>query len=96
LAGTDSAHGVRQRPPLEARASAPGGLDSIVTVAVAGGSNRSMLGMYKFGMFEFTEQHASAGPHSTAMIARDIFMSALLARLDERRLVALPSTSNDK
>jgi hypothetical protein len=96
LAGTDSAHGVRQRPPLEARASAPGGLDSIITVAVAGGSSRSRFGMFKCGKFEFTEQHASAGPHSTAMIDRDIFMSALLAQLDEWQLVALPSTSNNE
>jgi hypothetical protein len=30
------------------------------------------------------------------MIARDIFMPALLAQLDERRLVALPSTGNNE
>ena len=47
-------------------------------------------------MFEFTEQHASAGPHIAAVIARDIFMPALLAQLDEWRLVALPSTSDNK
>jgi len=47
-------------------------------------------------MFEFTEQHASAGPHIAAVIARNIFMAALLAQLDEWRLVALPSTSDSK
>jgi hypothetical protein len=55
-----------------------------------------MLGIFKFGKFEFTEQHASAGPHIAAVIARDTFMPALLAQLDERQLVALPSTSNDE
>ena len=76
MAGTDSSHGVWQRPPLEARASAPGGLDSIVSVAVDSGSNRSMFGMPKFGMFEFAEQLASPRPHSAATIPRQIFTPA--------------------
>jgi hypothetical protein len=66
---------------VEGRASAPGGLDWIVNVALEGGSNRSMLGTFRFGRFEFTaEQPSSARPHVAAAIARDILMSALLAQ----------------
>jgi hypothetical protein len=66
LRGTDSAHGVRQTPPFEAWASAPGGLEWIITVAVEGGSSRS-----KLGRLEVTaEQLASARPHAAAAIVR--------------------------
>ena len=75
LRGTGNSHGVRQRPPLDGRASAPGGLDWIVNVAVEGGSNKSMFGTFKFGRFEFTpdEQFVSPRPHIAPTIARQIF-----------------------
>jgi hypothetical protein len=63
--GTSNAHGVRQEPPFEARASAPGGLECIITVAVGGGSRRS-----KLGRFEAAEQPASARQHSAAAMVR--------------------------
>ena len=53
----------------------------MVNVPLEGGSNRSMLGTFKFGRFEFTaEQPSSARPYAAAAIARDILMSALLAQ----------------
>jgi hypothetical protein len=50
-----------------------------------------MAGIFRFGKFEFTEQHASAGLHMVAMIDRDIFMCALSPLLDEWQVAALPS-----
>jgi hypothetical protein len=53
----------------------------MVNVAVEGGSNRSMVGTFKFGRFEFpAEQLASPRPHIAPTIARDILMSDLLAQ----------------
>jgi hypothetical protein len=58
------------------------GFDSIATVAVDGGSNRSRLGMPKFGMFELTpEQLASAKPPTKAVMARNTFRVVPLLRI---------------
>jgi hypothetical protein len=90
LRGTGNAQGVRHRPPLEGRASAPGGLDWMVNVAVEGGSNRSMVGTFKFGRFEFpAEQFASPRPHIAPTIARDILMSALLAQKHRKNVARM-------
>jgi len=95
LRGTGNTHGVRQRPPLEGRASAPGGLDSIVNVAVVGGSNRSMVGTFKFGRFELpAEQLASPRPHTAPTIVRQIFTPNPCRRADPMNEVK-PRTVRD-
>ena len=53
LSGIDSAQGVRQVLPFEARASAPVGFEWTVTVPVEGESNRSRFGRLRLGMVEF-------------------------------------------
>jgi len=75
VADTANEHGVRQVAPFEVRATAPGGVDSIVKVAPAGEISQS-----KPGMFDDTdEQLASARLHTAAAIARDMLMDVFLA-----------------
>jgi hypothetical protein len=62
LMGTNNAHGVRQEPAFEARASAPGGFEWIITVEVGDGASRSRLGMLEV----IAEQLASARLHTAA------------------------------
>src|SRR5947208_16221858 len=60
--------GVRQVPPVESRASAPGGLDSIDNDAVVGlDEKKSMLGIAN-------EQAARPRPPATTAMARPIFI----------------------
>jgi hypothetical protein len=59
LPATDSVHGVRQTPPFETRASAPGGAESIVKLASSGS---------KFN--DSDEQPANARPHAATAKAR--------------------------
>jgi hypothetical protein len=70
MTGIDNAHGVRQMPPVEVLATAPGGWESIVKVASSGCGNRSKLGKFE----DIDEQLASAEPNTTATDARVLFM----------------------
>jgi hypothetical protein len=77
MTGTDNPHGVRQLPPFEVLADAPGGMESIVKVASVGGGNRSKLGMFE----DTDEQLASERPNTTATHAHLMFMPVLLVSL---------------
>src|ERR1700675_5059398 len=69
--GTLTAQGVRQVPPTESRASAPGGLDSIDSDAVVGlDEKKSMLGIAN-------EHAARPRPPATTPMARLIVMFVL-------------------
>jgi hypothetical protein len=61
---------VRHEAPVETLASAPGGSDSIVTVAVAGLDENSS----EFGIHD-DEQAASPRLQATTAIARVLFIS---------------------
>src|SRR5580704_1259277 len=65
-------HGVRQAPPVERCASAPGGLELIVSVAGSGCVNWSNL--------DSDEQFASAKAHAMTDIGRGMFVSVSLAQ----------------
>ena len=66
LEGTCNEHGVRHTPPVDVRASAPGGVELIVKVA-----SFDELNMSKLGMFDDShEQLASPSPHAKVAIKR--------------------------
>ena len=71
--GTASEQGVRHEASVEMLASAPGGSDSIVKVAVAGlDDNSSKLGIHDVAQ---DEQAASPRLQATTAIARVMFIS---------------------
>ena len=89
--GTASEHGVRHEAPVEMLASAPGGSDSIVKVAVAGlDENAPKLGIHD--VFQ-DEQVASPRLQATTAIARVLFISAGVAEC-RRRLAPVLTHNN--
>src|SRR6516164_5745653 len=74
--GAASEHGVRHEAPVEMLASAPGGSDSIVKVAVAGlEENSSKLGIHDVVQ---DEQAASPSLQATTGIARVMYIRILM------------------
>ena len=69
---------MRHEAPVETLASAPGGSDSIVKVAVAGLEENSS----KLGIHDVVQDEQAASPRLQAMtgIARIMFISALRVR----------------
>jgi hypothetical protein len=74
VTGTASEQGVRHEASVEMLASAPGGSDSIVKVAVAGLDDDS----WKLGIHDVSQDEQAASPRlqATTAIARVMFISA--------------------
>jgi hypothetical protein len=92
--GTCNEHGVRHSPPVDVRASAPGGVELIVKVTSFDELNRSKLGMFD----DSHEQLASPSPHVKVTIKRVVSKvpppgSGVMLRIGCRQSRAAPNVA---